>query len=177
MLIVLAEILFWILIAAGMMVRYGLRKPTLSKILLLAVPLVDVALIFIVIVELRAGKPVELAHQLAGIYLGISIILGPSIIKWCDKKAYSWHAKIPTQKPEKRSFAIEMRSELSFLGKWIAAMAVGFFVNRGLMLLAVNESQQDALSQASTMPFTSVLFVALFGPGWLLLFGTGKEKA
>ena len=70
-----------------------------------------------------------------------------------------------------------MRSELFFLGKWIAAMAVGFFVNRGLMLLAVNESQQDALSQASTMPFTSVLFVALFGPGWLLLFGTGKEKA
>lgn len=44
-------------------------------------------------------------------------------------------------------------------------MTVGFLVNQGLILLAIDEGQRKALSQASTVPFMSVLFVAIFGPG------------
>ena len=89
MIIIIAEALFWVLVVAGMVVRYWLRMPTLSKFLLLAVPLVDIALVIAVIAELRAGRPVGLEHQLAGLYLGISLILGPGIIRWCDEKARS----------------------------------------------------------------------------------------
>ena len=89
MIIIIAEALFWVLVVAGMVVRYWLRMPTLSKFLLLAVPLVDVALVIAVIAELRAGRTVGIEHQLAGLYLGISLILGPGIIRWCDEKARS----------------------------------------------------------------------------------------
>ena len=89
MIIVIAEVLFWVLVAAGMVVRHWLRMPILSKFLLLAVPLVDVALVIAVIAELRGGRPVGIEHQLVGLYLGIILILGPGIIRWCDEKAQS----------------------------------------------------------------------------------------
>ena len=41
----------------------------------------------------------------------------------------------------------------------------------------VAEFQREALSQASSMPLGSILVVAFFGPGWLLLFGdNGKQQ-
>ena len=126
MIIIIAEALFWILVVAGMVVRYGLRMPTLSKFLLLAVPLVDIALVIAVIAELRAGRPVGIEHQLAGLYLGISLILGPGIIRWCDEKAQAFSSQGATSpKPRKphKTFTEKMRDELVFLAKW--SLAVG----------------------------------------------------
>lgn len=165
MLIILAEALFWTLIVAGMVARYWLQRPVTGKWLLIGAPVVDVLLIMVVIIELRSGKPVALAHQLAGIYLGISVALGPSIVRWCDQKARGWRFGEKVETSRDNTFSSALCSEIVFLTKWILAMTVGFLVNQGLILLAIDEGQCKALSQASTVPFMSVLFVAIFGPG------------
>ena len=176
MIIIIAEALFWVLVVAGMVVRYWLRMPTLSKFLLLAVPLVDIALVIAVIAELRAGRPVGLEHQLAGLYLGISLILGPGIIRWCDEKARSLSSREKSSPTPYATFSEKMRHELVFLAKWSVAVGIAFLINQGLMYAAVHESQREALSQASSMPLGSILVVAFFGPGWLLLFGDNDKQ-
>jgi len=139
LIIIIAEALFWVLVVAGMVVRYWLRMPTLSKFLLLAVPLVDVALVIAVIAELRAGRTVGIEHQLAGLYLGISLILGPGIIRWCDEKTRSLSSREKSSPKPYATFNEKMR-------------------------------------QASSMPLGSILVVAFFGPGWLLLFWEGQKE-
>lgn len=176
MLIIIAEALFWVLIVVGLVTRYWLQRPVVGKWLLIGVPVVDLLLIMVVIIELRLGKPVALAHQLAGIYLGISVVLGPSIVRWCDRKARAWRTGEEVETSRDNTFSSALRSEVVFLAKWILAMTVGFLVNQGLVLLAIDEGQREALSQASTMPFMSVLFVAIFGPGWILIFGNKSNK-
>lgn len=177
MIILAAEALFWILVIAGMVARYVFRMPTASKFLLLAVPVVDIALLIAVIIELRSGQPAGIEHQLVGLYLGISIILGPGLIRWCDEKVRnlsSGKKRVPkVQKP----FGAKMREELIFLAKWSLAVGVAFLINQGLMLVAINDAQREALSQASSMPLTSIVLVALFGPGWVLLFEEGKKNS
>ena len=70
-----------------------------------------------------------------------------------------------------------MHHELVFLAQWSVAVGIAFLINQGLIYAAVHESQREALSQASSMPLGSILVVAFFGPGWLLLFGdNGKQQ-
>ena len=139
MIVVIAEALFWVLVAAGMVVRYWLRMPILSKFLLLAVPLVDVALVIAVIAELHGGRPVGIEHQLVGLYLGISLILGPGIIRRCDKKTRSLSSREKSSPRPHPTFNEKMRG-------------------------------------ASSMPLGSILVVAFFGPGWLLLLGDNDKQ-
>ena len=76
---------------------------------------------------MRLVRTAEISNSASSI--GINLILGPGIVKWCDEKA------------------------------------------------PVAEFQREALSQASSMPLGSILVVAFFGPGWLLLFGdNGKQQ-
>lgn len=76
---------------------------------------------------MRPVRTAEISNSASSI--GINLILGPGIVKWCDEKA------------------------------------------------PVAEFQREALSQASSMPLGSILVVAFFGPGWLLLFGdNGKQQ-
>ena len=75
-----------------------------------------------------------------------------------------------------RTIQRKMRHELVFLAKWSVAVGIAFLINQGLMYAAVHESQGEALSQASSMPLGSILVVAFFGPGWLLLFGDNDKQ-
>ncbi len=74
------------------------------------------------------------------------------------------------------TFNEKMRDELVFLAKCSVAVGIAFLINQGLMYAAVHESQREALSQASSMPLGSILVVAFFGPGWLLLFGDNDKQ-
>ena len=75
---------------------------------------------------MRPVRTAEISNSASSI--GINLILGPGIVKWCDEKA------------------------------------------------PVAEFQREALSQASSMPLGSILVVAFFGPGWLLLFGDNDKQ-
>lgn len=82
--IIACEIGFWVLLALGLFVRFVLKLTTLSKFILLCVPLLDVALLIATTIDLDSGKPAEFAHGLAAAYLGFTVVFGHSIIQWAD---------------------------------------------------------------------------------------------
>ncbi|MEV1010023.1 hypothetical protein [Streptomyces sp. NPDC049881] len=86
-LIVAAEVAFWAVLGGGLVARYVLRMRRLGKVLLLCVPLVDVALLAVTVVDLRSGGEASWAHGLAALYLGFTVAYGHYVIRWADGHA------------------------------------------------------------------------------------------
>lgn len=84
--IIAGEVLFWCLLLAGLLARYLLRWRTVSTTLLVATPLVDLAIIALTYVDLAGGAPSDFSHGLAAFYVGFSIIFGPEIISRADRR-------------------------------------------------------------------------------------------
>ncbi|MEW9531975.1 hypothetical protein [Microbispora sp. NPDC049125] len=64
------EIGFWVLLAAGLLLRYALRLRRASGMVLLCVPLVDVMLLVAAVVDMRSSATVATwQHGLAAAYL------------------------------------------------------------------------------------------------------------
>jgi hypothetical protein len=85
-LIVACEIAFWVVLAGGLVARYGLGRRRLGAVLLACVPLVDVVLLGAAMLDLRRGASADAAHGLAAAYLGFSVAFGPSLVRWADAR-------------------------------------------------------------------------------------------
>jgi hypothetical protein len=85
-LIVAAEAAFWLTLLAGLVARYGLRRPRLGLALLVATPLVDVFLLIVTAVDLRRGGEAALPHALAAVYIGVTVAWGHRILAWADAR-------------------------------------------------------------------------------------------
>lgn len=83
--IIAAEVAFWVVLAAGLATRYLLRMRRTSVVLLLAVPLVDVALLVVTAVDVHGGAEPSTAHGLAALYLGFTVAYGHTVIAWADR--------------------------------------------------------------------------------------------
>ncbi|HET9423195.1 MAG TPA: hypothetical protein VFO49_18795, partial [Nocardioides sp.] len=83
-LIVACEVGFWLLLVAGLLARYALRRPRLGAALLLLTPLVDVVLLVATTIDLRRGAEASAVHALAAIYIGVSVAFGPAMVRWAD---------------------------------------------------------------------------------------------
>ena len=120
--IAIAEIGFWALLVSGLAVRYVLRRPRLGALLLLATPLVDVALLAATIVDLRNGATASIAHALAAVYIGVSVAYGHSLVRWADVRFAHRFAGGPAPVPAPRSgrahAARERRGWLRHLLAW-----------------------------------------------------------
>ncbi|HIZ36972.1 MAG TPA: hypothetical protein H9815_14460 [Candidatus Ruania gallistercoris] len=105
--IIASEVLFWVLLFGGLAARYLLRAPRLSTVLLLGVPLADLVLVTLTLVDLAGGSQPGNVHGLAAIYLGVSVAFGHYIVRRVD----GWFAhryaggpkpaKLPTAGPER----------------------------------------------------------------------------
>jgi hypothetical protein len=82
--VVACEIGFWVVLGAGLLARYVLNRRRLGAALLLAVPLVDVALLVLAFLDLRSGAAPDLSHGLSAGYLGFSVAFGPDLVRWAD---------------------------------------------------------------------------------------------
>ncbi|MFI9642594.1 hypothetical protein ACIG87_21460 [Micromonospora sp. NPDC051925] len=118
------EIGFWVLLAAGLVARYPLRRPGLGAALLLCVPLVDLVLLVAAAVDLRRGATADATHGLAAIYLGFSVAFGHSLIRWADQRfAYRFAGGPPPVKPPRHGWA-RTRYEWREWGKALLGWAV-----------------------------------------------------
>ncbi|WP_217708943.1 hypothetical protein [Nonomuraea rhodomycinica] len=80
------EIGFWVLLALGLASRYLWKRRTVSTVLLLCVPLLDVILLTAAVIDMRGGATADLRHGLAAAYLSYSIVFGHRTIRWADAK-------------------------------------------------------------------------------------------
>ena len=83
--ILACEIGFWIMLFGGLATRYLLRLRGLSTVMLLCVPLLDIALLGLITWDLGfAGATADFTHGLGAVYLGFTIAFGHSIIARVD---------------------------------------------------------------------------------------------
>ncbi|MFC0004895.1 hypothetical protein [Micromonospora siamensis] len=123
-LIVACEAAFWVLLLAGLVARYPLRRPRLGGALLLAVPLVDLVLLAATIADLRGGATATFAHGLAAAYLGFSVAFGHSMVRWADERFAHRFAGGPPPRRAPRYGMARARHEWREWGKGMAGAAV-----------------------------------------------------
>ncbi|WP_411080894.1 hypothetical protein [Streptomyces sp. cmx-18-6] len=132
-LVVLCEVAFWVLLAAGLALRYVARKPKLGAAVLLCEPLLEVVLLAVTVIDLRNGAEPDWKHGLAAVYIGFTVGLGHHTIKWVDARvAHRWFGGPPPVRPPKYGTARALH-EWRTAARWIIAAVVAL----GLLQAAI----------------------------------------
>ncbi|GAA0406750.1 hypothetical protein [Streptomyces luteireticuli] len=123
-LVVACEVGFWILLAAGLALRYVAKMPRTGAAVLLLEPLLEVVLLIATAIDLRNGAEASTKHGIAAVYIGFSVGLGHSTIKWVDQRvAHRFAGGPPPVKPPKYGRARAVH-EWRSAGRWILAASV-----------------------------------------------------
>jgi hypothetical protein len=143
-----AELGFWALVLGGLAARYALHRRRLSTFMLAAVPAVDVLLLAVTAVDLATGGEAGWSHGLAAVYLGFSVVLGPSLIRALDRR----FAGLPA--PPTNEWQLWLRAVL--------ACAVSAVLLGALMLIGQTTALAGWFGQLAAV---SALWL-VFGPVW-----------
>lgn len=131
--IIACEVLFWVFVLGGLATRYLLRRPRLGAALLVAAPVADLVLLVAVVLDLRGGGTASTAHALAGVYIGVSVGFGHSMVRWADERFAHRFAGGPAPQPRPRTGRAHAGHERAGLVRHVVAWVVG----SGLLWLAV----------------------------------------
>lgn len=124
-LIALCEIGFWLFVVAGLLCRYLFGARRLGAALLFSTILVDLTLLFFTVIDMRSGATATLAHGLAGVYIGVSLVFGPSMIRWADERFAHRFAGGPKPSPKPRYGMEHARHERRMWLKHLLAWTIG----------------------------------------------------
>lgn len=140
-----AECAFWVLIALGLLIRYVFKARRVSTIVLLMVPLVDVALLVVSVKHMRDGATADLTHSLAALYLGYSVVFGHSMIRWADQRvAHRFAGGPPPVKPPKYGMA-RARHEWIWTAKAILAWSISMGIAYLMVWIVGDATRTEAL--------------------------------
>ncbi|MGW3557498.1 hypothetical protein ACWDNT_09030 [Streptomyces sp. NPDC000963] len=138
-LIVVCEVGFWVLLAAGLAVRYLLKMPRTGLALLLCEPLLEVLLLVVTAIDLKNGADPDWRHGLAALYIGYTVGHGHRTVKWLDgHAAHRLGGAPPPVKPPRYGTARARHEGAVWLGSVTAAA-----VASGLLLLAARYVGDD----------------------------------
>ena len=145
--ILASEIGFWALIAAGLIARYPLRRPTLGAALLVLTPLIDLILLTTAVIDIRQGAGAGPRHGLAAIYLGVSIAFGPRLIAWADARFAHYFSDDPRPAPtaSPAPAAAKARQEREGWYRHVAAWAIAAAALGIIHLLGGNQDETENL--------------------------------
>jgi hypothetical protein len=85
-LIAACEIAFWLFVLSGLAARYLLGRRRIGAVLLAATPVVDALLLAAIVIDLRGGGEASSLHALGAVYLAISLVYGPRMVRWADAR-------------------------------------------------------------------------------------------
>lgn len=177
--IIAAEVAFWLLIVAGLAVRYvgaggvvTTERRRRSRAILALIPALDVFLILAVAEDVYRGAEVGRAHLMAGIYLGVTMAFGDPMIAWADRKAAGLAGAKASPAP-----ASGLAKELRDFGRWLFAAAIAVGVTATIAATVATESQATALfGILPTLGVVTVIWLVA-GPVWEFVKGSGKGKS
>lgn len=165
-LIAAAEIGFWVFVAAGLLVRYVLRRPRLGAALLICSPLMDLVLLVASAADLLGGATATDVHALAAAYIGGSVAWGHRMVRWADQRVAHRFAGGPPPARPPRYGAAKVRYE------WVEWSRCLLFwaISCGLMLAItalVGDPARTGVLQDWTGRLTVVLVIWLVAwPVW-----------
>jgi hypothetical protein len=144
--IIVCEVGFWVVLILGLSARYLLRKRLLGAILLLCVPLIDLILLAIIVLDLRGGATAHWSHGLGAVYLAVSIVYGHRMVSWADR--WFAHRFDGAPRPEKvhRYGMARAVHEWKECGVLLLAVGIGAAVLLGCIALAGDPGRTEALT-------------------------------
>jgi hypothetical protein len=170
LLIVGCEVAFWLVLLVGLGARYLLHRETLSRWLILSLPVVDLLLLVFTALDLSAGTVATTAHGLAAVYVGFTLAFGSIAIRWADAHfAYRFASgAVPARSPTVGWKAV--RFELWIWLRCIAAWFIAFALLEALIVIVNNAAITSPLHIWYMIGFACVFFWFIFGPAWSLVF-------
>lgn len=175
-LIVGCEISFWVVLLVGLAARYVLKRKKLSHVLLLALPLIDLALLAFTALDLRSGAPASFAHGLAAAYVGFTVAFGGIAVSRADQWFAHWFtgAPAPARAPTRGWPAL--RYELRLWARCLAAAAITLVLLGALIAFVNDESATQALHAWVRICIGCVVAWFFFGPMCTLLFTSWRRE-
>jgi len=135
--IVCCEILFWVFIVAGLIVRYGFRRERLGFRLMAMSPVIDIVLLLLTVFDLSRGSTATLAHGLAAIYIGVSLAFGKQMIAWADER----YRRFILREQVSRERISKARKERNGFYRHVLAFLIGGAL-LGAMILRLGDAEQ-----------------------------------
>ncbi|GGZ58164.1 hypothetical protein GCM10010371_17100 [Streptomyces subrutilus] len=86
-LVIACEVGFWVLLAAGLALRYLAKRPRAGAAVLLCEPLLELVLLVVTALDLKNGAEPDWKHGLAALYIGYTVAYGHYTVKWLDGHA------------------------------------------------------------------------------------------
>ncbi len=143
--IIACEVGFWVILAAGLIARYPLRRPRLGAALLAATPVVDVILLAASVIDLRGGATASVAHGVAAVYIGVSLAFGHAMVTWADERfAHRFAGGPPPRRPPRTGVAHARQARRGWL-RHLTAWAIGSALLGAAALLVADGDRTAAL--------------------------------
>lgn len=139
--IVCCEILFWVFIVAGLIVRYGFRREKLGFRLMAMSPVIDIVLLVLTLFDLSRGSTATLAHGLAAIYIGVSLAFGKQMIAWAD----GVYRRVILKEQVAKERISRARRERNGFYRHILAFLIGGALLGAMILWLGNTEQTESL--------------------------------
>lgn len=160
------------MLGLGLLVRFVFKKNQLSKLILLCVPLLDLALLIATTIDLSSGKPAEFVHGLAAVYLGFTIVYGHSIIQWADRYvAFKFYAG---ENPRNTSYGwAYAKYEWLQWCKGVLACAIAALLISAAILYIDDPQKTEALQQWYAQ-LAGILFIWFLG--WPLAYSVFQRR-
>lgn len=164
------EIAFWLVLLFGLVARYLLRWQKLGLYCLYSIPLIDLLLLIVTVIDLRNGTEASFFHGLAAAYIGFSVVFGHSLIQWADEHfAYRFaNGDKPASTPV--GGWPNLRYELILFAKALVACAITFALVRAMMWMVGDFDKTVALYLWDNMMKALAFFWFVFGPLWSVVF-------
>ncbi|MGW2838266.1 hypothetical protein ACWCWD_10780 [Streptomyces sp. NPDC001493] len=144
-LIVICEIAFWALLATGLALRYAARRPRLGAAVLLCEPLLEVVLLVVTAIDLKNGADPDWKHGLAAVYIGFTLGLGRSTIRWVDARLAHRYAGGPKPvKPPKYGWA-RAAHEWRVAARWTLAAGTAIALLQAAVWYVGGDGNTDPL--------------------------------
>ena len=175
-LILACEISFWVVLFLGLAARYLVRRKRLSFILLLGLPVLDLALLGFTALDLGSGTQASFAHGLAAAYVGFTIAFGNIAVSWADQRFAQWFtdAPAPTKAPTRGWPAL--RYELFLWVRCLVAVAITLVLLVALIAIVDDRQATQALYEWFSIAIGCAIFWFIFGPMWTLLFSSWRHE-
>ena len=175
-LIVGCEVAFWVVLLLGLAARYLLRRRTLSRLLLLSLPLLDLALLAFTALDLRSGAQATFAHGLAAAYVGFTVGFGGLTVAWADRHFAHRFAGAPAPPKAPTRGWPALRYELVLWARCLIAVAITLVLIAALIALVGDDTATQALREWFWIAIGCAFFWFIFGPLWTLLFASWRRE-
>lgn len=143
--LVACEIGFWVVLLAGLVARYPLRRRRLGAVLLVLTPVTDLVLLAAGTADLQRGGTAGAAHGLGAVYFGFSVVFGPALVRWADGRFAHRFAGGPEPVRPPRSGAARVAYEWREFGKAVLACGLAAALLLAAIVLVDDPDRTGAL--------------------------------